>query len=81
METKLAENERQQKIKWSESELSQQTTEAHRVAEMKRIEADVMIECKRQERELITLRANELSKTHLAAEQQTRRAEADVSIH
>lgn len=91
MDTKLAENEREQKVRWSESELAQQSAEAHRAAEMKRIEADVktkqyeqelmtLAEKKRQEREIETLRATELTRTNLEAEQQIRKAEANASV-
>jgi len=91
METKLVENERQQKVLWSESELAQQKASAHQAAEMKRIEAEMKtqqfeqemfkeLEKKRQEREMETLRATDLTKTHLLAEQKTRQAEADAVV-
>lgn len=91
METKLVENERQQKILWSESELAQQKAVAHQAAEMKRIESEMKtkqfeqeqfteLEKKRQEREMETLRASDLTKTKLDAEQRTRKAEADAAV-
>jgi len=90
METKLVENERAQKIAWSESQLAQQKAAAHQAAEMKRIEAETAtqefeqtrlkeVERKRQDREMETLRANEMTRTQLQAEQKIRLAEADAS--
>lgn len=91
METKVIENERQQKILWSESQLAQEKASAHQAAEMKRIETETQthqfeqerlkaLEQKRQEREMETLRANDLTKSRLTAEQKVLLAEADAQV-
>jgi flotillin len=90
-ETKLVENQCAEKILWSESQLAQQKAAAHQAAEMKRIQADLetrryeqeqmtQLEVIRKERELQTLRASDLSKTIIQAEQKTRDAEANATV-
>jgi flotillin len=89
METKVIENERAQKVAWSESELEQQKVAAYQAAEMKRIELETTfqifaatrnkeVEEKRQQREMAMLRATEMTKTELQAEQKIRLAEAEA---
>lgn len=90
-ETKLVENECTQRILWSESQLAQQKAIAHQAAEMKRIQAELetqryeqeqltKLEVIRKERELQTLRASDLSKTVIHAEQKTTDANANATI-